>query len=131
MNKTLAAQTLAALTVLCGLAAAAPAIAHHSFAMFDMSKTQTIQGTVSEWQWTNPHTFISLAVTGTDGKTVTWPIEGQSPNILVRQGWNAKALKVGDKISITIHPIKAGTVGGSIISVTAADGKVLGRPPGA
>ena len=118
-------------TAFAGLAMAEPALAHHSFAMFDNTKTISVQGTVAEWQWTNPHTFIDLVVVSPDGKSTKWPLEGQSPNILIRQGWSATGFKVGDKITVTAHPLKSGDPGGSIMAVTLADGKVMGRPPGA
>ena len=124
-------KTLVLVTALTGFAAAGPALAHHSFAMFDNTKTVSVQGTVAEWQWTNPHTFIDLIVVTPDGKSTKWPLEGQSPNILVRQGWSATAFKVGDKITVTAHPLKSGEPGGSVMAVTLADGKVMGRGPGA
>lgn len=111
-----------------GLAAAAmPALAHHSFAMFESEKNMTLEGTVKEFQWTNPHTWIQLLVTGADGKVTEWSIEGGSPNGLRRQGWRAESIKAGDKVSVVIRPLKSGEPGGALVSVTLPDGKVLGR----
>ena len=112
----------AAAVVSCGLAV--PAAAHHSFAMFDSSKQMTLVGTVKEFQWTNPHTWIQVNVP-TSGKVVEWSIEGGSPNGLARRGWKSTILKPGDKITLVINPMKDGSNGGSLKTVTLADGKVL------
>jgi Family of unknown function (DUF6152) len=108
-----------------------PADAHHSFAMFDNAKEQTLEGTVKEFQWTNPHAWIQLMVPGPDGKQVEWSIECSSPNGLKRQGWRANSIKAGDKVTAIIHPLKNGDAGGSLVIVTLPDGKTLGRrgPP--
>lgn len=116
--------------------AAMPALAHHSFAMFDREKEVTLQGVIKEFQWTNPHTWVQLLVTGPDGKVVEWSIEGTSPNGLKRQGWRSDALKSGDKVTAVIHPLRNGDPGGSLVTVTLENGTVLGRraptpPPGA
>lgn len=113
--------------VLC--AAASAALAHHSFAMFDQSRTVELRGSVTELQWTNPHVFLHVEVAGTSGK-VTWEIELNSPNNLRRQGWKADSVKVGDKVVVSIHPLRDGSHGGLFISVTLPDGKVLGEPAG-
>jgi len=107
-------------------AGAAPALAHHSFAMFDNQKTVTLEGTVKEFQWTNPHTWIQIVVKDPSGKDVEWSVEGGSPNGLSRQGWKRQSLKPGDKASVVIHPLKDGTNGGSLVSAT-----VNGQPIGA
>src|SRR3569832_2236734 len=99
--------------------AAAPAFAHHSFAMFDNQKNVTLDGTVKEFQWTNPHSWIQLVVKDpATGKEVEWSIEGGSPNGLSRSGWKRTSLKSGDKAVAIIHPLKDGTNGGSLVSVS-------------
>jgi len=109
------------------IAAATPALAHHSFAMFDNAKEMTIEGTVKEFQWTNPHTWVQVMVLDkATGKEVEWSIEGGSPNGLARQGWTRKSALVGDKVIIAIHPLKDGAAGGSLISMTV-NGKKIGR----
>jgi len=105
-------------------AAAAPALAHHSFAMFDQKKVMTLEGTVHEFQWTNPHAFIELDVTG-DGKAKRWSIELNSPNNLTRQGWRRTSLKTGERISVRIAPLRNGNSGGLFLDLKKADGKVL------
>ncbi len=97
---------------------------HHSFAMFDNTKSVDLQGTVKEFQWTNPHCWIQLLVSQ-DGHEIEYPIEGASPNGLVRKGWTRNVLKPGDKVTITIHPLKNGAVGGSFVKATFPDGRVL------
>ena len=105
-----------------GLASlAVPAFAHHSFAMFDQKKVMTLEGTVVEFQWTNPHAFIELEAKG--GRH--WSIELNSPNNLKRQGWSRDALKPGDKIKLRMSPLRNGKPGGLFLDLTRADGKLL------
>ena len=99
----------------------APAAAHHSFAMFDQTKIVTLEGTVAEFQWTNPHAFIELEAAG--GRH--WSIELNSPNNLKRQGWTKAALKPGDRISLRMSPLRNGKPGGLFLDLTKADGKLL------
>ena len=106
------------------LASTAPALAHHSFAMFDQSRQVTLTGTVKEFQWTNPHAFISIE----DANGKLWSIELNSPNNLVRQGWKRTALAPGDKVTVVMNPLRNGTPGGLFNAVTLPDGKVLGNP---
>lgn len=103
---------------------AAPALAHHSFAMFDQRKIMTLEGTVTEFQWTNPHAFIEMEVPGS-GKAERWSIELNSPNNLKRQGWSRTAVKPGDKISLRMSPLRDGTKGGLFLDLKLANGKVL------
>jgi Family of unknown function (DUF6152) len=108
------------------------ALAHHSYAMFDMSQTVTLQGTIRDFQWTNPHSWIWIDVPDDKGVTQQWGIEGMSPNYLARRGWSKRTLKQGDKVSMLIHPLKGAEHGGSFMSVTLADGTVMrqsGGPP--
>jgi len=104
---------------------ASAALAHHSFAMFDQSKKVVLKGTVAEFQWTNPHSFIELDVPDASGKPVRWSIELNSPNNLKRQGWERNSVKAGDKVAVTINPLKDGKSGGLFNSVVLPDGKVL------
>jgi hypothetical protein len=115
-----------------GLAAAVavPAIAHHSFAMFDNQKDVTLEGTIKEFQWTNPHTWTQVMVKDASGKEVEWSIEGGSPNSLSRSGWKRTSIKPGDKAILVIHPLKDGSPGGSMVSVTINGEKVGGPRPG-
>jgi hypothetical protein len=110
------------------LAATAPALAHHSFAMFDQSRQVTLTGTVKEFQWTNPHGWIEVAVPDGKGGSAVWSVELNSINNLIRQGWKRTAMKPGDKVTVVINPLRDGTHGGLFNAVTLADGTVLGNP---
>lgn len=103
---------------------APPALAHHSFAMFDNTKTVTLEGTVKEFQWTNPHSWIQVMVKDASGGDVEWSVEGGSPNGLARQGWKRASLKAGEKVVITIHPLKDGSAGGSLVNATVGGVKI-------
>ena len=106
---------------------AIPAVAHHSFAMFDASQKVTVAGTVKEFQWTNPHAFILMMVANSDGQAEQWSIEMGGPGGLARQGWVPKTLKPGMNVSVTMHPLKEGH-GGQFLAVMLPDGTQLGNP---
>jgi hypothetical protein len=104
--------------------------AHHSFAMFDQATTKTLVGTVKEVQWTNPHIWVQVLVPDAKtGAAAEWSIEGGSPNGLTRQGWRRSSIKQGDAIEITIHPLKDGTNGGSMMRAMINGQAVGGGPP--
>ena len=129
MKRSAAILTLTAVASL-----AAPAFAHHSFAMFDRQKEVTLNGTVKEFQWTNPHSFIEIEVADPQGAVTAYSIEMNSPNNLTRQGWKSSSLKAGDKVVLLMNPLRDGSRGGLFVSVQLPDGKVLGdatRLPGA
>jgi hypothetical protein len=107
-------------------AVAVPAVAHHSFSMFDMTQDVVLQGEVKEFQWTNPHIWVQVLVKGASGKQVEWSVEGGSPSILSRQGWTKRSLNPGDAITVTLHPLRDGSQGGSLVKVVLADGTVVG-----
>jgi len=111
------------------LAAPSFALAHHSTAMFEPEKRVTLTGAVKDFQWTNPHAWIQVVVTGADGTSADWSFECGSPNTLSRQGWKPSTLKAGDQISVIANPMKDGTHAGLMYTVTLPDGRVLG--PGA
>jgi hypothetical protein len=111
----------------CVLAAStAPARAHHSFSMFDRDKTVTVSGTVKSFDWVNPHAWIQLAV-GAEEQADVWSLEMGGPGQLQRQGWTPGTLKMGDKVTVRIHPLRDGSYGGQFVSLTLPDGKILGR----
>jgi hypothetical protein len=124
------ARTLAVAALSC-LLVTNIASAHHSTAMFDMQHTVTISGTVKQFDWTNPHTFIFMDVQNSStGVTESWSIEGMSPNYLSRNGWTRHTLQPGDKIGLELHLLKDGRKGGFCATVTLPDGKVLRNLPG-
>jgi hypothetical protein len=100
-------------------------LAHHSPVMFDMSKTQTLEGTVVEFAWTNPHSSIQLDVQTTNG-VERWGVEMGSPNSMVKAGWKSNIIKAGDKVTVAVHPLKSGEHGGIFMSITLPDGRKLG-----
>jgi hypothetical protein len=106
--------------------ATAPAFAHHSFAMFDNDRSITIEGTVKEYQWTNPHAWVQVMVKDPSGREVEWSVEAGSPNGLSRQGWSRHSAKAGDHATVVIHPLKDGKAGGSLVSMEI-NGKKVGR----
>lgn len=110
---------LAALTVL-----AAPAFAHHSFAMFDRGRKLELRGTVKKYEWTNPHIWIDLVVEASAGEQL-WGIEGGSPAALTHAGFSKNALSPGMKVTVTINPLKNGAHGGSLLAVVLPDGRTL------
>ena len=114
-----------ALLAAIGLSLAGPALAHHAFAMFDTSREVMLDGTVKEFQWTNPHTWVQLLVKDSAGKEVEWSIEGSSPNNLARFGWTRNSLRTGDHVQAVIHPLKDGSIGGSLVKITV-NGQVVG-----
>jgi hypothetical protein len=129
MKKVLIGLTCAA-AALTGLAT--PALAHHSGAMFDHEKKVTLQGTVKEFQYTNPHSWLQVLVTGADGKTTEWGFEAEGPSTLLRAGIKAKSFLPGDKVTIVANPMKDGRPAGALITATKADGTVFSpRPSGA
>ncbi|MET0282168.1 MAG: DUF6152 family protein [Steroidobacteraceae bacterium] len=105
----------------------AAAQAHHSFAMFDQTQRVTLKGTVTEFQWTNPHAFIHIDVPAANGSKDAWEIELNSPNNLKRQGWKSASLKAGDQVTLVTFPLRdmEAHKGGLFVSVTLADGTVL------
>ena len=108
------------------LFAAFPAVAHHSDAMFDSSKEVVINGTVKEFQYTNPHSWIQVLVPGTAGAApVEWSVETAAPIVLLRAGIKPTSLQPGDKISLRMHPLKSGAAGGSLVEVKKEDGSTL------
>jgi hypothetical protein len=111
---------------------AVPAFAHHSFAMFDASKTVTLNGTVKSFEWTNPHMWLTVTVPEANGQPVEYPLEMQGIAGAVKLGWKRDTAKAGDKISVNIHPLRDGSHGGQLLNVVLANGQkvgVMGPPP--
>ena len=111
------------------LAAASPVFAHHSFTMFDMTKKITLVGSVTSFEWTNPHSYIEIDVPDDQGAIKHWSIEMGSPSILQQSGWKFSSLKKGDKTTLIISPLKNGKAGGFLNTATLPDGRMLGNGP--
>ena len=111
---------------------AVPALAHHSFAMFDHDKTVTLAGTLKEYEWLNPHSWVHVMVTDpATGKIVPYSFEAGSTSQVAARGWKIDSMKPGDKVSVTFHPLKDGSHGGQVLAVTLPDGTKLTQGPAA
>jgi hypothetical protein len=115
---------LAALTTL-----ALPAFAHHSNSAYEVDKIITLTGTVKEWRWSNPHTWLYMVVKDGNGQEQEWAVEGRAPGILRRAGWSPSVLKPGEAVTVYASPSKDGSRVGIIARVTKADGTILGNRP--
>jgi hypothetical protein len=106
--------------------------AHHSFAMYDSDHQMKLAGTVTSFEWNNPHVYIELAFSDAEGVTKAYTVECASPGILNRVGWKFNMIKPGDKIMVIIAPLKTGEPGGLLKQLTLADGRVFsnGAPAG-
>ena len=102
-----------------------PAAAHHSMAGFDRTQNKSLTGTVVEFKWANPHSWIELAVPQDNGKTVHWNVEMTAPGYLARAGWKRTTVSAGDKVTVVVNPLITGEPGGLFVSIQLPDGKVL------
>jgi hypothetical protein len=107
-----------------------PLFAHHGSAAFDTTKTFTLKGTVTEWLWSNPHCLLQFDVTGDDGKVVHWIGETQNPVTMVNGGWSKFSFKRGDKVTVTLQPVKSDTRAGRIMTVLLPNGETLNASAG-
>jgi hypothetical protein len=117
--------TLLALIAGVSLVATAPLVAHHGAATFDTGKELTMDGTVTEWVWSNPHCFLKFDVTEKDGTVRHWTVETSNPPDMVNRGWSRRSFKGGEKVKVIVEPVKSGNPVGRLLTVTFADGKVL------
>ena len=104
-----------AVAALAFLIAAGAAFAHHSPIVFDRTKQVTLTGVVTEFRWGNPHSWIHIDIADTDGKLANWSIEMDPASHLARQGWRSTTLKVGDKITVLVYPLRNDEKGGQYI----------------
>lgn len=112
-------KTLSALALM-AIGLAAPAVAHHSFAMFDQTKIQQAAGSVTQFRWTNPHSFVVIDVKGTK-----YILECNSTNMMSRAGWKVNTVKPGDKVNFAYYPLRTGQPGGMLKTVTLPNGQTL------
>ncbi len=118
---------LLAVTAILGLTAITPtASAHHSNAMFDMSREVNMRGVVREFQWTNPHAYIQLVVTDENGEEVEWSMEMGAPMYLYARGWRPRTLRPGTEIQVRANPLRSGDPGGVVVDVVDAEGNEIG-----
>ena len=104
---------------------AGAAFAHHSFSMFDGNKTVSIAGTVVQYEWSNPHMWLHMMAPDTEGKTYRWSLEMGGPAQLSQRGWAPDTVAPGDKVTVTMHPLKDGSHGGQLLSIVLPSGKRL------
>jgi hypothetical protein len=107
-------------------AIAGSAWGHHSFAMFDLEKQVTVEGTVKEFQWTNPHCWLQVMVPDGKGDTQEWSFEMGAMGMLARTGWKSSTVKPNDKVTVLMNPLKSGAPSGRLLQVTLPDGRVMG-----
>jgi hypothetical protein len=122
----------ATLLAISAVVASAPCIAHHSGALWDQTRSLTLHGTVTQFQWTNPHCFIQLLVpldgaASGNAQVQEWNIEMASPFQVLSGGWKPGTLKPGDKIEVTVHPARDGSPSGNFVSAVSAGGHALGQ----
>lgn len=108
-----------------GLSAMQPSFAHHSFAMFDSDHQIKISGTITKFDWTNPHIYLFISGNEEGKEAKAWTIEGASPGILNRIGWKFNAVKPGDKVEMVIAPLRSGEQGGLLKLIKLPNGQVL------
>jgi hypothetical protein len=104
--------------VVAGLGFVPPAAAHHSFALFDMTRSIDLEGTVKKFDWANPHSWIFLEVAGPQNLVEEWIVELPAAGALAREGWNKNFVKPGERIVVRINPLKNGQRGGSLEGFT-------------
>ena len=115
------------LVLLCvAIVVASAASAHHSFAMFDLEKQVTVEGTVKEFQWTNPHCWLQVMVPDGKGGAQEWSFEMGAMGMLARTGWKSSTVKPNDKVTVVMNPLKSGAPSGRLLKVTLPDGRVMG-----
>ncbi len=119
-----------ALASACVFTLVIPAWAHHSHANYESSDAIEITGTVVDYQWINPHTWIYITVMGEDDEPQEWALESGSTGQLTRRGWAAESMKPGDTITALIRPLKDGSYGGVLGTIILADGSALCDPCG-
>lgn len=107
------------------------AVAHHSFAMFDRSRTETIAGTVKQFELINPHGWLRVMVLDANGVQNEWSLELGGAGQLEQRGWTPNTVHAGDKVTVKLHPLRDGSYGGQLMSVTLPNGQVLGQRPAA
>ena len=94
--------------------------------MFDLGKEVTVSGTVKQFQWTNPHAYIQLVAKDANGRDVEWSMEMGAPMYLYARGWRPRTLRAGQRITVTLNPLRNGRPGGVVRDVTDAEGKPVG-----
>ena len=119
--------------LLAAVAMSAPlstATAHHSYAMFDRSRSLESDAVVRIWQFTNPHATLWVYINDAQGTPILWALEAPGPQQLLRSGWDKNTVRPGDKVKVVLNPLRDGSNGGSLARLTLADGRLLGMGGG-
>ena len=106
-----------------------PAVSHHSNSAYEAGQIMTQTGIVTEWRWSNPHTWLYLTVEDENGEEQEWRAEGRAPGMLRRAGWTREILQPGETVTVHMNPSKNGSPVGLIVRVEKTDGTVLGNRP--
>ncbi|HEY6814936.1 MAG TPA: DUF6152 family protein [Croceibacterium sp.] len=102
---------------------AVPVAAHHSFAMFDNTRSITLRGKVAVYQWTNPHAYLEVDAEEAGGGTRHYTLEMTSINMMSRGGWTSRTVKAGDEVTVYVAPLRDGRPGGLVLEVVLPDGR--------
>jgi hypothetical protein len=102
-----------------------PALGHHSYSMFDDAQLLNMSGTVVDFEWVNPHSWLHVSIENESGGTETWSFETSSPRGLTAIGWQADSVAVGDAVEVEFHPLRDGSRGGQLLVVSRSDGSKL------
>ena len=113
------------LAAMCFLAVSTPLPAHHGAAGFDVGKQLVMKGTVTEWQWANPHCFLKFDTTDDKGEVMHWAAEVSNPVSMTKRGWTRHSFNAGDQVTVTVRPAKNGIPVGQLMKVALADGQTL------
>ncbi len=100
--------------------------AHHSMSMFDNTREVSVRGTVTQFQWSNPHAYIQMVSTDGQGREVEWSMEMGSPMYLYARGWRPRTLRPGSEVTVRVYPLRSGRPGGVVLDVTDAGGNTIG-----
>lgn len=105
--------------ILLTLIVSAPSVmAHHSFAMFDATREVVVEGTVKQFDFTNPHSWLHMEVIGEDGEAQLWQVEMAAVSVLGRMGWKRNSIVPGDGVTVALHPLHSGEHGGNMVKIT-------------
>ena len=105
------------------MAMAGTAMAHHSFAVYDHTRSLNLKGTVTKWQWSNPHAYLDIDVKDSNGAVKHYTLEGTSINMMQRMGWRSNMIKAGDQVTAVAAPLLSGQPGGLLLELTLANGE--------
>nr|TFG55054.1 MAG: hypothetical protein E4H34_01260 [Hyphomicrobiales bacterium] len=104
---------------------AIPAFGHHSYAMFNNTQLLNLKGTVTDFEWVNPHSWLHVSITNESGTAETLSFASSSPRGLMAEGWKADSVGAGDAVEIEFHPLRDGSRGGQLLVVSRSDGTKL------